>query len=139
MKEVTSIEQQLFDITGILEINSWQDHRNALGFICDHFEAEQTTADSIPAGPNSATFRATRSGFIEVREKHSHRGGYYGCNRYLPYALVVGRRVDGEIDKQISALVEELVRQSGKLTCGDKNGHFHDTFGTNFSTYGFAV
>jgi hypothetical protein len=135
-----TIEQKLFELTGMLKIDSWEKYYNALRYIEKHYKEHETTADSVPSAPNTSTFRATRSGFIKIRENYTHRGGYYGFDRSLPYALVVGSRVRSDISEEIKELVEEASNEAKEhITINGNKPFFHESHGTNFSTFGLAV
>jgi hypothetical protein len=121
----------------------WSTHRQLLEDIVDHFKEHETYTDSIPCAPDTTKFRATRSGFIKLERKHVHRGGYYGFNRYIPYAVLVGGNVDSGISSQIEELVKMVCERSKELVVTNSDdttqkGHFHSSHGTNYSTYGWA-
>lgn len=103
--------------------------------IKESFKTETVSNSSIPAAPNSSTFRAMVSGEIDVREKYTHYGDY-NSRSYIATGIQVGSGIERETScliQAITKLATEFV--SDKIT----NGTSKVSNGTNFNTVGLEI
>jgi hypothetical protein len=78
-------------------------------------------------------------GFIRVDTNWICRGGYYGFDRFLPYAVKIGSNVDNTIHNEIADYVKRVSEiYKPHLTLDGEEPFYHDAYGTAFSTYGLA-
>ena len=107
-------------------------------------------SDSIASAPNTSTFRASRSGFIKVDTSQVLR--FPGFNSLCDYVLQIGSLVDEKTSKKAineynkifaSILVPQgfEMNKNGSFLHKEKDVAFYykDTYGTNYSQYGYEI
>jgi len=122
--------------------------------IVEEYEEHITKGDTIPAGPDTTKFRASRGGMLEVAEKLQHSGGRYGLPKTLIRAIKVGGKIDYKIHKKIKQEVKDFwadmvegnkenegsVKESTITTKEGFRLYYGDiTGGTNWSAYGVVI
>lgn len=95
----------------------------AMKKIVDKYKKYETEGDSIPSAPNSAIFRATRSGTIDLVSNTD--------SKYL-LAVLIGGAIPYQIKHKISSEIENLVRNFKD----NDESYYSWRDGTNYSTVG---
>ena len=126
---------------------------DTLADIADEFRMHVTQGDTIPSGPDTSKFQASRGGMVEVAKNVSTGGGQYS----LPRQFILGIKVGGIIDTKIHDAIDgkikliwadilegeresfpEVIQGNGVRTA---HGilHYSKATGTNWSIYGFII
>ena len=145
-----------------MKINEMEEQLPSARSIVDQFEDEirsiaarysnqQTKDTSSPSGPNSATFRASHSGSVEVA--HNVTLHYYGgMTTRMLVSLKIGGALDWKLAAKIAEEVEEawmdIIRdydnpQGKSVTARNGNNIVHLSFrskdGSNYNTAGITM
>jgi hypothetical protein len=128
----------------MIDNDSTRIYNDAIRFMKNQVEKYQKYVagqDSIPAGPDSSKFSATRSGMIEFAKDTQVHGGTYGFNRFYQAFVKIGGNVDGKIKQKMR---EEFKAWLTKTTGDDSNYYmtpvhtitYGEVDGTNWGGYG---
>lgn len=118
--------------------------------IYDKIKDKTAKTDSVPSGPDTSKYRATRYGFIQMESDFSVSGEYFPI--YFTDALKIGSNVDvnvSDLKKELDQLYDELLSKYGVQTKYDKeliveqdgklgSLNVKAIYGTAWSAIGFA-
>ena len=103
-------------------------------------------SDSVPAGPDSSKFTASRGGMIELSHNVHIHGGQYGISETYQLFFKIGGGLSSTIKEKLKKEVHHIVEgycMSGKfelnwpLLCSNGLLRITETHGTNWGGFGF--
>ena len=112
--------------------------------IIKKYKKYEVKASSVPAGPNSATFRAIKDGNIMGRSNMVLHGGYYDIARRYIICVTIGGGIDLNIEKKLCQelfeafyIFDEYNGIDGGISYNYKSGTAYSTIGLTCSKYSF--
>jgi hypothetical protein len=104
-----------------------------------------TGATSVPAGPDTSKFSATKSGFVRIEKDVTIHGSYNTSNRYKSFLKIGGAipvaermKLDAEFQKEIAKLIDDTATENIHIKCSDdQNVSIVFTNGTNWGGIGY--
>lgn len=133
------ITEELKEIEKNLDF-SWVGLGNLFMDLCDRYSNLQVDATSVPAGPDSSKFRATKSGFIRTLSKGERFGASsYSCGTYIHKGIQIGGAVVNKRELEDSIIyLGSLFNGKLKYSNAETSPRFIYSYGTNFSIYGIG-
>lgn len=107
--------------------------------IVNRYKVHEVDNSSVPSAPNSAIFRASRSGKLQFEFDYYSSAGQYGFSRRFLFAVKIGSNIAPVIQEEIKEKIYKIIKRYHQYNSSDGGVYCEYITGTNFDTYGLVI